>query len=112
MQLQEYKPMLEVNTYSGDRYYIEEANKAEFIKRINIDRFIEISGSVIACRDIKSIKPPENRNDLVLIEYPNYIREAVLAHAKQRFKEMLRYPNKKTLKEWAEKAINGESLTN
>ena len=111
MQLQEYKPMLEVNTYSGDRYYIPEANKAKFIERINIDRFIEIGGSVIACRDIKSVKPPENKDDLVLIDYPKHIREAVLAHAKERFKEMLKYPKPETLKMWAERITNGESLT-
>ena len=110
MELQEYKPMLEVKVYGGDKYYIEEANENAFVERIKVDKFIKIGNCTIATNQIISIKPPENKSELVLIEYPSHIREAVLLHAKETFKMLQRYPKDETLVIWADKIKKGETL--
>ena len=111
MELQEYKPMLEVKVYGGEKYYIEEANENAFVERIKVDKFIKIGNCTIATNQIISIKPPENKSDLVLIDYPSHIREAVLTHAQAQFKKLLRYPKEEMLVMWADKITKGESLT-
>jgi hypothetical protein len=110
MEIRKYEPMLEVKTYDGEKYYIKEANKEEFKKSVSNFKLVDIGETTIATNQIVSIKPPENESDLALIKYPTHIRNAVLEHALQRFKALLRYPKPETLIVWADRLTNGEAL--
>ena len=60
-EIQQYKPLLKIETYEKDIYYIDLDRKKSFFEALNKNKFVAIDEVVIQTKDIKKVALHKNQ---------------------------------------------------